>query len=143
MAERPGRVLFDTNVLLDVLLKRRAFVREAALLWDRVSSGQTEGVISAHAVTTVSYLVARAYDSAQAANDVRTLLDTFAVAPVGSPELQSALTGGFSDYEDAVTHEAARAAGCDAIVTRNGPDFAPSTLKVYTPTELLEVLEGS
>ncbi len=134
------RVLFDTNVLLDVLLKRPAFLQEAALLWDAVARRRIEGVGAAHAVTTVHFIVARAYDNDQATSDVRAILDTFAIAPVGPAELRAGLASGFRDYEDAVTHDAARAAGCDAIVTRNGPDFASAVLTVYNPKDLLAAI---
>jgi hypothetical protein len=46
----------------------------------------------------------------------------------------------FPDFEDAVLHEAAAAAGCSAIVTRNGRDFAAATLPVFDPHELLAAL---
>ena len=41
----------------------------------------------------------------------------------------------------AVLQEAARYAGADAIVTRNGADFRQATLPVYAPTDLLAVLD--
>lgn len=53
----------------------------------------------------------------------------FEVAPVDRDVLQRALDDdGFSDYGDAVAHEAAHAAGVGAIVTRNGRDFAKATI---------------
>ena len=55
--------------------------------------------------------------------------------------LQRALDDdGFSDYEDAVAHEAAHAAGVNAIVTRNGRDFAKATIPVFEPRELLAAI---
>jgi hypothetical protein len=45
-----------------------------------------------------------------------------------------------TDFEDAVQAEAAVALGLDAIVTRNGDDYAGSPLPVYAPTELLKLL---
>ncbi|MGV8084047.1 MAG: hypothetical protein AB2L09_10510 [Coriobacteriia bacterium] len=52
--------------------------------------------------------------------------------------LQRALdTDGFTDYEDAVVHEAAHSAGCSAIVTRDATGFAKATIPVFQPLELL------
>ena len=48
-------MLFDTNVLLDVLLKRQPFVRDAALLVSHVEKGHLTGLICATTVTTLFY----------------------------------------------------------------------------------------
>jgi len=138
----PSRVLYDINVLLDVLLKRPGLIGESARLWEAADSGSVVGVVPATALTTVSYLVARAYDASQARADVDTVLATFEVAAVSRAELLGALNSGFGDFEDGVVHEAAQSSRCDAIVTRNGKDFAASTLPVYTPPELLAVLDS-
>jgi predicted nucleic acid-binding protein len=47
------RILFDTNVLLDALLAREPFVKDAALLLEAIESGQIEGFMSATTVTDV------------------------------------------------------------------------------------------
>jgi len=123
------RVLFDTSVLLDVLLEREPCVQAATRLVALVDNGRIEGSICATAVTTLYYLGARDLGRRRAHEQVRTLLGVFEVAPVDRDVLQRALDDdGFGDYEDAVAHEAAHAAGVSAIVTRNGRDFAKATL---------------
>lgn len=134
------RVLFDTNVVLDVLLRREPFVELAARLWDAADAGTLVGIVPATAVKTVSYIVSNAYDAAQARSDVGAVLATFEVAAVGRTELAGALASAFKDYEDGAVHAAAVSARCDAIVTRNGRDFAAATVPVYTPGELLAAL---
>jgi len=47
--------------------------------------------------------------------------------------LQSSIT----DFEDAVTSEAANAAGVEVIVTRNALDFAASAIPAALPEEFL------
>jgi hypothetical protein len=42
-----------------------------------------------------------------------------------------------TDFEDAVTSEAANAAGIEFIVTRNTPDFAASAIPAVLPAEFL------
>lgn len=140
----PARILFDTNVLLDVLLVRDPHVRAAARLWGAVASGRLTGIIAATSLTTVWYLVGRAYDAARAENDVRTMLSLFEVAPVGRVELEQGFR--FADYEDGVIHAAARTAAAEGIVTRNVADFtAPRTetmLPTYTPDRLVAILSA-
>ncbi len=42
-----------------------------------------------------------------------------------------------TDFEDAVTSEAAIAAGVEVIVTRNKPDFSASSVPAMLPEEFL------
>jgi len=132
------RVLFDANVLLDVLLEREPQFPVAAKLVALVDNGRIGGAIRATAVTTLYYVGAKDLGRKRAHDHIRTLLSLFEVAPVDREVLQRALDDdGFGDYEDAVAHEAAHAAGVGAIVTRNGRDFAKATIPVFDPYELL------
>ncbi len=81
-AERP-RILFDTNVVLDVLLDREPWVREAAALFEAVADRRLVGLLAGHAVTTVYYVFRAGRDTAEAQAGVGRLLDLFEVAPVG------------------------------------------------------------
>jgi len=137
------RVLFDTNVVLDVLLAREPYLQPAAQLLSLVDTGRIEGIVSATTVTTIHYIAAKAVGRGPAAQHLRTLLALFEVASVDREVLLSALDLDFPDYEDAVLHEAARADAAAAIVTRNGADFGKATLPVFTPQELLAAVTAS
>ncbi len=134
------RVLFDTNVVLDVLLAREPHAATAARLFALVDTGKLEGSLCASTVTTVHYLAAKATGDRRARRLLRELLDLFDLAPVDRLVLETALRLDFVDYEDAVVHEAARACGAAGIVTRNAKDFARATLPVFSPDELLSAL---
>lgn len=134
------RVLFDTNVILDVLLDREPHVEASARILYRVESGEVSGWLCATTVTTLFYFVAKAAGPEGALIEIQKLFSLFEIAPVNRPILEGALTAGFSDYEDAVLHEAARQVDAKAIVTRNSRHFKSSALPVYTPDELSEIL---
>lgn len=51
--------------------------------------------------------------------------------------IRAALQSAMTDFEDAVTSEAANAAGIEFIVTRNTPDFAASAIPAVLPAEFL------
>lgn len=136
------RLVFDTNVILDVLLARDPFVEASARVFDANVRDRVSGLLGATTVTTLFYLVSTARDADSAHNQVRELLSLFEIAPVNRRVLEAAATSPFADFEDAVLHEAARVAGSDGIVTRNASDFARATLPVYTPSELLSALDS-
>lgn len=135
------KVLFDTNVILDLLLARQPYEREAARLVAAVERSQLTGYLCATTITTLFYLYAKSSSSVQARKATGQLLTLFDVAPVNRGVLQLALEREFGDYEDAVLHEAARIAGVEAIVTRNSKDFRQASLRIYQPEELVVALE--
>lgn len=127
------RILLDTNVVLDVLLDRRPHAEASAAIWSAVETGIAEGMLAAHAVTTVHYLVQKKKGNAGARRAVSSLLRVFHVAGVDGPVIQEALQLPFSDFEDAVTAAAARVAGCHYIVTRDPKGFRESPVRALTP----------
>ena len=131
------RVLFDTNVLLDVLLARQPFAEVAVRLLSLADRGRIQGVICATTLTTIHYLATKVVGWRQAEKHIREILSIFEVAPVDRNVLERALEMRLPDYEDAVLHEAGRVAAVAGIVTRNGKDFAGGKLHVFTPDELL------
>ncbi len=136
------RVLFDTNVVLDVLLNRQPHAMAAAQLMAYVEQRRLQGLVAATSVTTIHYLATRAVGSAGAKRHVEALLSLFDVAAVDRKVLSDALPLSFPDYEDAVVHEAARHAGATGIVTRDQEGFVKATLPIYRPDELLTMLQA-
>lgn len=134
------RVLFDTNVVLDVMLDRKPFVDVAAQLFSLVESGSIAGFLSATTVTTLHYLATKAIGADRAHREIRKLLMLFEIAPVSRAVLESSLELKFSDFEDAVLHETARHAGIQAIVTRDASGFKQATVPTYSPQELAQML---
>jgi len=136
-------VLFDTNVILDVLLGRDPYVDAASKLFALVDNGRIKGSICATTVTTVYYIAAKDFGRGRAREQVHGLLGLFEVAPVDRDVLDGALDIDFADYEDAVLHESARSVGATAIVTRDRGDFARSTISALDPQELLAAIAAA
>ena len=134
------RVLLDLNVLLDVILDRKPGVIAAAHLWARLEEGGGQGVIPAHGVTTIFYILEKAQGAAFARRAVEQLLQIFAVAPVTDVVLRRALVLAWPDFEDAVCAASAEAAGCDALVSRDVAGFPGAPLPVIDPAAALGLL---
>lgn len=136
------KILFDTNVVLDVLLARRPHLTASATVMGAVEAGDITGVLGATTVTTLYYLAQRAVGPRLAKQHLVTLLGLFEVAPVDADVLRDALHLGLADFEDAVLHEAARHAHATGIVTRDQEGFKRSHLPVYSPEELVAIVQG-
>ena len=135
------KVLFDTNVVLDLLLDRDPHAEPAAQLFSLVESGQLVGVLGATTITTIHYLLSKHLDREKAAAAIRALLQLFEIASITQPLLIQALDLPFKDFEDAVLHEAGNHSGVALIITRNGKDFTAGRLPIHTPQTLLALLK--
>jgi len=135
------KVLFDTNVILDVLLDREPFVHDSLYLLSKVEQSEITGFVCATTITTIHYLASKALGANQVLRHINSLLSLFAIAPVNRIVLENALQSKFNDFEDAVLHEAAQHAGAKYIVTRNSIDFKKSKLVVFEPRELINALK--
>jgi predicted nucleic acid-binding protein len=135
------KIVFDTNIILDVLLIREPYAQMSINLFDAVVSKEIEGYLCATTITTIDYLVAKRQDKQRARELVRRLLELFSVTEVNEAVLAKAVDSDFSDFEDAVLYQASCYAGVDSIVTRNGKDFKTALLPIYSPDELWQLIQ--
>lgn len=137
------RVLFDTNIFLDLLMDRAPFAEAAVELFSRVEEGTIVGYVCSTSITTIYYIASETIGTVRAQEEVKKLLNLFEVAPVNRAVLESALTAGFADFadfEDAVIYAAAWQVDVEAIVTRNQKNFKKSKISVYSSAELVNIM---
>ena len=134
------KILFDTNIILDVLLDREPFSDLAVKLVSKVEKKEIKGFLGATTITTIYYLAAKVAGKKKADRQISNLLSIFQIAPVNKSVLEEAIKSKFKDFEDAVLHEAAKQVEVQGIVTRNGKDFKKATLSIYSPEELYNML---
>ncbi len=135
------KALFDTNVILDVLLDREPFVYDSLYLLSKVEQSEITGFVCATTITTIHYLASKTLGADQALRHINSLLSLFVIAPVNRIVIENAINSKFNDFEDAVLHAAAQHAGAKYIVTRNSIDFKKSQLSVFEPPELVNALK--
>ncbi len=135
-------LLLDLNVILDVILDRRPGADAAAALWAVIEDGQARGLIPAHGITTIFYLLEKARGGSFARKGVERLISVFGVAPVNEDVIRRALVFAWPDFEDAVCAAAAEASNCEAIVTRDPGGYPDSPLPVVDPAAALIWLQG-
>ena len=137
------RILFDTNVVLDVLLDREPFSSTSAKLFSKVESGEISGHVCATTITTIHYLAGKVIGNDAAKDEIAKLLKLFEVAPVNRAVLETAVFLDFEDFEDAVVHESARYKEAHGIVTRNLMGFKKAKIQMFSPEELILMLESA
>ncbi len=136
------KILFDTNLILDVLIDRKPFSEAASQLLSLVEQGEVSGIICATTVTTIHYLSTKILRKNKSQHQIADLISLFEIAAVNRAVIEEALTSNFSDFEDAVIYQAARHAGAEAIITRDPKGFQKSNLPIFSPIELLNILQA-
>ena len=131
-------VLFDINVVLDIVGNRLPFYGDShAALLKTVEIGATP-MLAMHAFPTLYYLLGSVETRAVRVELMEWIFETFGVAEEGGSELSATRGYGINDFEDALVAAAAVSAGCDCIITRNIKDFAESPVRAISPTDFLE-----
>ncbi len=136
------KVLFDTNIILDVLLDRKPFSEHASYLMSKVERSEINGFLCATTITTIHYLLSKYLDKEKAIDSINSIMALFEVASVNRLVIENVLKSKFTDFEDAVLHESARHAGAEYIITKNINDFKITKIPVFTPAEFLNMLES-
>lgn len=133
------RLLIDTNIVLDVLLKREPFYKSAAEVLNLTQYDDIKEYISATTVTDIYYIAYRQIKDKMLVRDLlRKLLDVVSVAAVSGEDIKKALELDWKDFEDAVQYSVALLGDMEGIVTRNPKDYKKAGVNVWLPEQILQ-----
>jgi predicted nucleic acid-binding protein len=100
------KILIDSNVALDALLKREPFYGSAVNVI-RISQGGIGLFVSASTITDIYYIARKSKGSKEIAiNLIKDLLENVDVAAVTGNEIHKAISLDWGDFEDAVQYAA-------------------------------------
>lgn len=126
------RIFFDTNVLLDVALRRQPFFeRSQEVLTDAIENQVC--FLSWHTISNLSYIVGKLETTEEALAFIREITKVGTVASVGHKDLSVAFEHNNGDLEDAMQIASAMAVGAKLIVTRDSEGFAKSPIPLLNP----------
>ncbi len=135
------KILFDTNIILDVFLARQPFLGNSAKLFAKVEQGKLIGILGATTITTLYYLISKQLGKKGTKQVIEKLLNLFEIGSVDHLVLRTSQSKDFPDYEDTVLHQVAIHTKAQGILTRDRQGFKKGTLPVYSPEELLNSLD--
>lgn len=134
------KVWIDTNVILDVLCNRPAFVEASADVWKQCEVHNIEGYVSSRSVLNIVYIMRKELTQEKTGEIIRQISLIFKVVDLRADDIMRAADLPFADYEDAVQSVGAARVKAQFIVTRNIKDYANSKIPAIKPSELLERL---
>lgn len=132
------KILIDTNVVLDVLLKREPFFHDAVRVLNLSKKDNMKLFVSASAVTDIYYIANQELrNKTEIKNLLLKLLQVVSVANVSEDTIKNALALPWKDFEDSVQYSTALLQKMEGIVTRNPKDYKEAKIDIWTPGELL------
>jgi predicted nucleic acid-binding protein len=123
------KILIDTNILLDIALRREPFFGDSVRVLDWAESNPQQAAIAWHTVSNVAYLLKQ-----DARGFLSDLLLFVEVAAGSTSTVRQALMMQTPDVEDALQVGAAITFGADLVVTRDVSDYKRLPIKVITPS---------
>jgi len=131
-------ILFDSDVIIDVLTKREPFFIESARALDFAAHDSGINLyIAAHAVTNIFYIVRRSLGVTETRQSIEHLLQKIEVAGVNDAIIRDALATNLKDFEDAVNIKTAEEINAELIITRNLPDYEGADVPAISPATFL------
>ncbi len=131
------KILFDTNIILDIALKRQPYFTETYKLFELIDKEKIIGSITASTITDIYYISKREKGHLESINFIKNLIEVVDVIGIDKEIIISALGSEMNDFEDAIQSFAAEANDLEIIITRNKKDFVNSELQILTPKEFL------
>ncbi|MDR1262857.1 MAG: PIN domain-containing protein [Oscillospiraceae bacterium] len=134
------KAVFDSNVILDVLLNRKPFVDFSAKALALAETGVVTGCVTSSMVTDLYYILYRSLrDSVQVRRLILRLLDIIVIIDTTGKDVRKAFALPMADYEDALVAQCAKRAKAQCIVTRNVADFSGSPVSANLPEDFIRL----
>jgi predicted nucleic acid-binding protein len=132
-------VFIDTNVIIDLLLDRKPFSDDSAMIFTLSKNKKIELFISAISVNNVHYILKKDFGDMETRKILIGLLKYLNVIAVEEEILKKALVSTIKDFEDAIQiYSADKVSSIIYIISRNTKDFKNSIKKVVTPNDFLK-----
>lgn len=138
-------IFFDTNVILDILDRRRANHEMALMLLSAARKGAIKVAASTQSIVDASYV--RTQTDSVSLKDFRrvmaSLCEIISICPVFSMAIEDANGSDVPDYEDAVQLSCAVSEECEAIVTRDHKFKSFTSIPTFTVEEFYKEVFGA
>lgn len=133
------RILLDTNIILDIALKRDTFYNNSVKVFKLIDNRNLFAFISATTITDIYYIAKKQTGHEKSIEFIRGLLKFAEPLSVDKEIIIGALESKINDFEDAVQSSVAIENDLDFNVSRNVKDYLGSTVKTVTPEEFISL----
>ena len=135
-----SRLFLDSDVILDIILKRQPFVLYMQELLMQCASRGLELTTSTLVIANMNYILTKEFGAPESKKRLKEIIKVIDVLSFEGEIVGKAIESRFSDLEDAFQHLIAVRNNCDLIITRNVKDYKHSIIPVLTPEQFLKTL---
>ena len=133
------RILVDTNIIIDLLTKRRDFYIPASELFTLADKKEIKLAISSLTFANTFYLLSKELNDEKAKEILRKFKLLVKVLPMDDKIIDLSLNSNFKDFEDAIQYFTAIENNLEIIITRNLKDFKLAKIPVMTAENYLNL----
>jgi predicted nucleic acid-binding protein len=132
-------LFIDTDVIIDFLIDRKPFSREAAIIFTLIEQKKLKGFSSSLTFSNLYYVLRKIGSHNKVISKLDSLSKMVGILKVEEQTIKNALASGFPDFEDSIQYfSAVDSKKIDVIITRNIRDFKKSEIPVMTPGDFLK-----
>ncbi len=135
------KILFDADMLLEVLLNRNGLVDDAEKIWKLTQNRQIEGYVTEIGLDKIYSLCTEMANSDVACRIVTSIQAIVSRCSLNRSLMEQARLSKLEDFESAVELICAKDMELDGVVTLSVPNFAGADFRVWMANELLEALK--
>ncbi len=139
------RVLVDTNVFLDAILKREPFFEDSKEFFSYFKSNKHQLYVSSMSFRDIEYVLRKVEKDPFERRRTLNIIYSFVhkIIDLGPDDVINNLFSNYKDFEDGLLIESAKRNLLDAIITNNKDDFLDGGVPVFTPKEAVYYLKKS
>jgi len=137
-------ILIDTNIILDLALRRKPFNTVAKQFFAFLEDNENnfKGYVSSSTISDLYYIISKTKSKTYAYDFINDFVLLLEIATVDKAVILNAFDSTIDDFEDAIQESSALLNDIDIIITRNDKDFKNSRIKIYNPQEFLEEIQN-
>ncbi len=138
------KVFIDTDVILDLLLKRKPFARSAYELFKRIELKELSAYTSPLIIANLHYILSKMLGKTKSLKLIQELLSILRITHIDEKITHRVFqeTPPAKDAEDLIQLYSALDTNIEVLVTRNIKDFPQKAgIKVLMPDQFLAMLE--
>lgn len=131
------KIFIDTNVIIDLLIKRDGYIASAKIL---ALAKDTNVTLYSSVLTmaNIAYILRKSFVGDGLYQQMSKLSKILCVSDLTNKQFEQAISLKARDFEDALQYYCALDNSCDVIITRNKKDFTFSAIPVQTPEEYFD-----
>jgi predicted nucleic acid-binding protein len=132
-------LFIDTDVIIDFLIDRKPYSREAAIIFSLIEQKKLKGYASSLTFSNLYYVLRKFESHTKVISKLDSISTILTILKVDEHIIKKALASGLPDFEDSIQYfSAIENRKIDVIITRNIKDYKKSHISILTPGDYLK-----